>query len=231
MLVTDAFVRGMTEGGGYTAQTVHICGLKITPCIGCLSCWGRTEGKCVLQGDDMEWVRQAIREADVIIASFPMYLFGVPGQLKLFADRLLPMMSAYRGQFVPKDDSPAHPWRHDTSGQKCLLISGCAYVETREVYDPILKQCDLVLGRNRYTAILCPQLRTMIDNGGPRVRRTVEHFTAAGREFAESGTLSEKTMQQITRPPFSQPVYEQILESVWDGERKKGENGNDSSCH
>ena len=48
MVATNAFVRGMLSSGNYEAETVHVAALNIRPCLGCLSCWGRTEGECVI---------------------------------------------------------------------------------------------------------------------------------------------------------------------------------------
>ena len=82
LLATNAFVAGMQAGGAYDCETVHLCALKITPCTGCLSCWGRTEGECVIRDDDIPALKQKILDADVILCSFPLYYFGMPGQMK-----------------------------------------------------------------------------------------------------------------------------------------------------
>ena len=53
MAVTNAFVKGMCEGGEYESEIITISDLNVTPCMGCLSCWARTEGECVIKNDDM----------------------------------------------------------------------------------------------------------------------------------------------------------------------------------
>ncbi|MDY3845770.1 MAG: flavodoxin family protein [Eubacteriales bacterium] len=225
MVITDCFVKGMLECGDYEAETVHVSSLNVKPCLGCLSCWGRSEGECVINTDDVYELKNKVIKADVVIISFPLYVFGIPGQLKMLLDRLLPLMNTYRGQYVPKDGAPAHGPRYNKPGQKFILISGCAYVETEEVYDPVLKQSDLIFGKGNYTAILCPQLKTMIDNGGGRVERTKERFVMAGAEYAETLSLCENTLKAITRPPFSHEVYKTILSNVWAKEIEKGRKG------
>ena len=45
MAVTNAFVKGMSEGGEYESEIINISDLNVTPCMGCLSCWARTEGE------------------------------------------------------------------------------------------------------------------------------------------------------------------------------------------
>ncbi len=222
MMMTNAFVHGMVQTGKYTAQTIHIADLKIIPCKGCLSCWGRTEGECVIKQDDIPALKQKIIESDVVISSFPLYFFEMPGQMKVMTDRLLSMVGAYHGQLVPTDGAPAHELRYPKPGRKLILISGCAYTKTEDVYKPLLLQYDLICGKQNYIPILCPQLKTMIDNGGGRVERTVAKFVSAGEEFANTGALCEQTLHAITRPPFSKDVYQTILENVWRAEREKG---------
>ena len=144
-------------------------------------------------------------------------------QFKVMMDRLLSMVMAYHGQNTPKDGEPAHTFRYPKADQRYILISGCAYNETNEVYDPILREFDLILGKGNFLPILCPQYKTMIDNGGTRKDRSVAKFIAAGEEYAKNETLSPETVRDITRPPFSPAVYRTILENVWRRERESGD--------
>ena len=144
-------------------------------------------------------------------------------QFKVMMDRLLSMVMAYHGQNTPQDGEPAHTFRYPKADRRFILISGCAYNETNEVYDPILREFDLILGKGNFLPILCPQYKTMIDNGGARVDRSVAKFTAAGAEYAVGETLSPETIRDITRPPFSSAVYRTILENVWRRERESGD--------
>ncbi len=228
MVATNAFLRGMLDSGRYEAETVHITGLTIRPCMGCLSCWGRTEGECVIKNDDIPALKEKILASDILIASFPLYYFGIPGQFKVMMDRLLSMVMAYHGQNTPIGNEPAHTPRYPKD-RKYILISGCAYNETNEVYDPILREFDLILGRGNFLPILCPQYKTMIDNGGSRVERSVKRFYTAGEEYAENETLSEKTVADLTKPPFSPTVYRTVLENVWKRERETGDGIKESS--
>lgn len=224
MTATNAFVGGILSSGGYEAETLHIADLRITPCTGCLSCWGRTEGECVIKNDDIPAVKEKLLSADILILSFPLYFFGIPGQMKLMADRLLSVMGTYAGRAAPRDGSPAHEYRYPRPSQKTVLISGCAYTETDVVYNAVREQADLIFGRGGYTAIYCPQLKTMADKGGARLDRALGRFTEAGKEFAENGALSDETLRAVTRPPFSREIYRTVLEGVWRAEREKGGN-------
>jgi len=59
---------------------------KIDRCLGCLQCWLRKEGECILK-DDVAHIYEMYEEADLIIYAFPLYAYGVPGLLKDFIDR------------------------------------------------------------------------------------------------------------------------------------------------
>lgn len=56
----------------------------------------------------------------------------------------------------------------------------------------------------------------------PRARR-LQAFEAAGREYAETGTLSEQTLTGVQRPMVDPRVYEILARAQWRGgaERNK----------
>ena len=194
MVVTRAFCEGLSEGGDTETETVHVRDLEITPCLGCLSCWGRTPGECVIRGDDVRPLIEKIRAADVLIASFPLYFFGMPGEMKRLVDRLLPLMSTYRG---------------------LVLISSCAYSDAVGVYDPLLSELDCILGRERYTPILCPELKTLVDMGDTApYRRAVKKYRDAGRVFA-ARDLTKDEIAALCRPPFREEIYRSFLDAFW----------------
>lgn len=226
MTVTRAFVRGMEQAGQWDTEFVNISQLHIKPCTGCLSCWGRTAGECVIRDDDMPALREKILGADVIIESYPLYFFGMPGSMKVFTDRMLGMMGTYTGQESPKNGDSFHKVRYPRQGRRFVLISSCAFTEAEDVYEALLKQYDLICGKGNYTAICCPQLKTLSDLGaGARLERYLSKFEEAGKTFAAEGTLDAQTLKKLAQPPFTHPVYKVLLDKFWSGE--KGENTND----
>lgn len=215
MVVTRAFCEGLSEGGDTETETVHVRDLEITPCLGCLSCWGRTPGECVIRGDDVRPLIEKIRAADILIASFPLYFFGMPGEMKRLVDRLLPLMSTYRGQLPPKGGESYHGFRFPDSGKRLVLISSCAYSDAVGVYDPLLSELDCILGRERYTPILCPELKTLVDMGDTApYRRAVKKYRDAGRVFA-ARDLTKDEIAALCRPPFREEVYRSFLDAFW----------------
>ena len=92
MAITRAFLSGFPEGT--QTELLELRRLNIRPCTGCLGCWTKTPGRCV-QRDDMGRVYAAIAAADVVVESFPLYFYGIPGTLKTLTDRCLPYTKAY----------------------------------------------------------------------------------------------------------------------------------------
>ena len=222
MMVTNAFVKGLNHAGEYEIETIHVAALKVKPCLDCLSCWGRSEGECIIKDDDVPMVKEKILSADVIMLSFPLFFFGMPGELKMLLDRLLSLLNAYCGQEVPEGGS-FHGFRYNVTGKKFVIISGCAWND-QKVFDPLINQFDCIVGHGQYETLFCPQVKAVVDQGmKPRLVRYLKNYEDAGKEFSENGFLSEETKALLKKTPFSRAVYKQILEKFWEKEKEIGQ--------
>lgn len=142
--IARAFVEGFP--GDTESELVHLAKLNIKPCAGCYSCWKKTGGKCVIN-DDMQTVYEKISAADIIIESFPLFFFGMPGPMKTMTDRCLPFMQPYMGDHVTDSDICFHKLRDEAMLQKKLVvITSCGYVEAQPVYPALLETFDLITG-------------------------------------------------------------------------------------
>lgn len=215
--VTRAFLDGFPSDT--ETEAVHLSKLNIKPCMGCYSCWRRTGGKCVI-GDDMQDLYGKIKAADIIIESFPLFFFGMPGPMKTFTDRCLSLMLPYLGGNVTDSDICFHKLRDETMLQKKLVvISSCGYVEAQRVYPALLKQLDMISG-GRHTAILCPQGEIFIAEDTAKRQREgyLRDVKVAGAEFAENGRLSDETLKRISKPMLSPKGYEALTSAHFGGE-------------
>ena len=61
--VAHKFVDGLRAAGECEVEEINISDCRITPCLGCLSCWGRTEGECVIKNDDIPMLKEKILAA------------------------------------------------------------------------------------------------------------------------------------------------------------------------
>jgi len=73
----------------HEVQTVRIQELNIKPCIGCMKC--RPDKSCILPQDDAHALAEKVRWADFIVIGCPVYWGNMPGTLKLFFDRNVPL--------------------------------------------------------------------------------------------------------------------------------------------
>ena len=221
--LTAAFLEGMKQQGGQEIVSVMTKQLNIRPCLGCFACWNKTPGKCCIQ-DDMTDVIGHMLWADVIIWSFPLYYFGVPGPLKNLMDRQLPMTLP----FMKEDcESGGHPSRYDMSGKRHVVISTCGFYTAQGNYDGVNATFDHLCGKGNYTPIYCgqgelfrvPELHERTDAYLDVVRR-------AGREFYKNG-ISAETEAELKQLLFPRAVFEAMADASW-GVEKDGEKSDET---
>lgn len=215
LIPTKAFVEGILEGGQFESEYIYIDKMNIKPCRGCLSCWGRPDGSCFIKDDDVPLIRKKLEEADIIIWSFPLFLFSIPGQMKVLWDRIVGMVHPYMGQKLDQTDdtkAPVHGLQNQKPGQKIILLSSCAWMDIEQVYEPIVKQFNIILGSDGYQLIACPQMRALHHRGGERRLNLLRNkYRAGGKELAETGKISPETIALLQKPIFSDEAYEKLV--------------------
>ena len=88
--MTHAFLEGLSKTCDTQVEELTVAKMHIEPCLGCLNCWKRTPGKC-FRDDDMAAAIERYVTADLVVWSFPLYYYALPGQLKCFLDRTVPI--------------------------------------------------------------------------------------------------------------------------------------------
>lgn len=218
MKLTRAFL----GGAGYAAEAVNVAKLEIKPCRGCFTCWNKTPGRCVIE-DEMAGVLDKIIAADVIVWSFPLYYFSVPGALKNLIDRQLPLALPFMSS---GNASGGHPPRFDLSHQRHIIISTCGFWTSEGNYDGVTALFDHMLGGGNYEKIFCgqgelfrvPELRN-------RTGAYLEIARRAGTEFAGGG-ISAETLAELSVPLYPRDAFEQMADASW-GVSENGEAAED----
>lgn len=215
--LTCAFLEGITiqeENGGAQApeiETLNIGSLNLKPCLGCFSCWNKTPGECCIH-DDMQGVIDKILWADVVVWSFPLYYFGLPGQLKTLIDRQLPMSLPF---MCTETESGGHPSRYDMSGKRTVVISTCGFYTAQGNYDCVTGLYDRLCGKGGYTAIFCGQGELFrVKELSERTDEYLSWVKKAGQEFA-SGGISGETRGKLDRNLFPRDVFEAMADASW----------------
>ncbi len=70
---------------GAEVKTFHLNKMDIRGCQACMYC--RSNPGCI-QPDEMQQIYKELTEADLVVVGFPIYMWQMTGQTKLFVDRL-----------------------------------------------------------------------------------------------------------------------------------------------
>ena len=222
--LTSSFIEGITaqeedaHGQAPTVDALSVGALDVKPCRGCFSCWSKTPGKCCIH-DDMQEIIEKILRADVVIWSFPLYYFGLPGPLKNLIDRQLPMSLPFMSA---EAENGGHPSRYDMSDKRTVVISTCGFYTAKGNYSCVSDLFNRLCGKGGYTAIFCGQGELF--RVGELAERTDEYLSwvrKAGEEFASS-TISEETRGKLDQNLFPRDVFEAMADASW-GVGKSGE--------
>ncbi len=212
--LADAFAEGIVSAVGAETETVELASMDIKGCKGCFGCWKATPGKCVIK-DDMPLIIEKLIAADIVIYSFPLYYFSVPGILKDMIDRQLPMMLPFMAERDDGIGSGSHPQRYDMSGKKYVLISTCGFYSSEGNYDAVCGMFDHICGRNGYETIFCGQGELFsIDALRDRTGAYLDIVRKAGAEYA-GGRISAQTKEQLSELLMEKELFETLADASW----------------
>ena len=208
MQLTRAFLAG---AGWADAETIDVPHANIKGCLGCFACWNKTPGRCVLQ-DEMNLILERLISADVIVWSFPLYYYSVPGGLKNLIDRQLPLNLPF---MATEEETGGHPPRYDLSHQRHILISTCGFWTPEGNYNAVLSMFDHMLGKNSYEHIFCGQGELF---RVPELKSTTEAYLEkvhrAGAEYATERIQAE-TLHALAEPLFPKALFERMANASW----------------
>lgn len=208
MCLTNAFLDG---AGWLDAEIIEVYRANVKSCLGCFACWSKTPGKCVIN-DGMSEILDKIISADVIVWSFPLYYFSVPGSLKNLIDRQLPLNLPFMAQ---GNESGGHPKRYDITHQKHIVISTCGFWTAKGNYDSVIFMFNHFYGEGNYSTILCGQgeLFNVPELKG-RTNAYLEVVRRAGAEYT-NGAIGAKTQAELAEPLYPRDVFEKMADASW----------------
>ncbi len=105
----------------HAVETVDIHKLNMRPCLGCLKC--RPDKICILPRDDAHTLAEKVKQSDLLIIGSPVYWGNMPGPLKIFFDRNVPLFENVEARSMRKRPAPR------LKGKKAILAvsSGSPY--------------------------------------------------------------------------------------------------------
>ena len=224
--LADSFLEGVRSklqenGSPVSAEAVDVSSLKIGSCKGCFACWKVTPGVCCIK-DDMPDLLKKLLDADLVIWSFPLYYFNVPGMLKNLIDRQLPMIKPFMSENTSGYGSGGHDMRYESKGTKHVLISTCGFYSAKGNYDSVRNMFDHFLGKNNYETIFCGQGELFhIKDLAARTNEYLETVKKAGTEYAD-GAITEATHKQLETLLFPKEIFEKMADASWGIDKEKG---------
>lgn len=222
--LTCAFAEGVRqENPEAEIRETEVVRKEIRPCLGCFACWNKTPGKCCMT-DDMSAVLEDMLWADLVVWSFPLYYFSVPGPLKNLMDRQLPLVLPFMAEGT---ESGGHPSRYDRSKQRHVVISTCGFYTAKGNYDGINAMFDHLCGKGNYTTIYCGQGELFrVKELSQRTDEYLGYVKDAGREFCASG-ITAQTREKLEELLYPRAVFEAMADASW-GVEKSGEPTDDA---
>lgn len=207
MQLTNAFLKGLNADDCYDLKTINAVEMNVQPCRGCLACMQRNDVFCPIE-DDMRQILQDMTDADVIIWSFPLYCYAMPAPLKAILDRILPL--SHMTMVQDSDGRVRHTSKTSVKEKRMLVISGCGFPNWEGNFDGLRIMCRNCFGQ--IPVICVPEAPMMNVPIAAIVADPLrEKFTAAGKEFAEKGTLSAGTVAGLEEPMIPAQQYMAIV--------------------
>lgn len=223
-----SFIEGLkseyaNNGKEISIEELHVASMNIDACKGCFTCWKKTPGICCIK-DDMQTVIGKQLKADIILWSFPLYYFNVPGILKNLIDRQLPMSLPFMSSREDGYGSGSHDSRYNMEGKRHMLISTCGFYSAEGNYDSVLRMFDHFLGKGNYETVFCSQGELFrVKEVSARTEEYLDAVKVAGAEYAETGMISAKTDAVLRTLLYPRDVFEKMADASWGINRMTGE--------
>lgn len=223
-----SFIEGLkseyaNNGKEISIEELHVASMNIDACKGCFACWKKTPGICCIK-DDMKAVIGKQLEADIILWSFPLYYFSVPGILKNLIDRQLPMSLPFMSSREDGYGSGSHDSRYNMEGKRHVLISTCGFYSAEGNYDSVLRMFDHLLGKGNYETVFCGQGELFrVKELSARTEEYLDAVKVAGAEYAATGMISAKTDAVLRTLLYPREVFEKMADASWGINRTTGE--------
>ena len=196
------------EQAGAEVENIFLVKKKIRPCRGCLSCWIKTPGICVIN-DDMAELIYKFDESDIVVFATPVYVDNVTGIMKNFMDRLI----AGADPHFEKDEGGecVHIGKLEKPA-KLVVISNCGFPE--QSHFQVLELLFRRVARNMRTEVIGEIYRsggTILREAPLILRPVISNYKRllqiAGMEIVEKQRLSEESRLRLEKPLISDEQY------------------------
>ncbi len=223
--IVKEFAAG-AEAAGAVVENVFLVDKKIKPCTGCFGCWRNGRGACVID-DDMAGLLALLTATDVAVFATPLYADNVSGIMKLFMDRLIPLLDPH---FELDSGGECRHLIRDVSlkSKKFVVISNSGFPEQSQFQ--VLRLLFRRLARNSSSELVGEIYRGGGELFGAKnaiVYKLLETYCelvrSAGRELVETGYISEATSAELEKEIVPRDLYIEHANRWWDAEIRRAQ--------
>jgi multimeric flavodoxin WrbA len=208
-----------TAMAGARTEIVELIAMQIKPCLRCGVCFYKTPGKCELK-DDMAGLIKKFIASDIVVFATPVYMDNVTHLMKLFIDRLLPVVEPHyekdsAGEYRRRKRYQKYP--------KFVVISSCAMPDQSNFQ--VLRLFFRRLARTMYSDVVGEIYRTGAGvlllskqelRFQPAVKAYFKLLRAAGEELVRTGRISEKSSREQEEPIIDAADFVGYANTMWD---------------
>lgn len=205
MHLTRAFLAGMNDIRPQTVQTIHAIDRHIEYCTGCFSCM-HNGGRCI-HADDMPQILNEILQSDLLLFSFPLYCYGMPAPFKALIDRTVALSSMTMQKVGERYE---HVGQADYSKLRYLMICGCGFPNAVHNFEPAIAQFRLMFGNDSTIVTVSEAPMFNAPEAETVTKPFLETVRTAGREYAQTGCISDETMAKLAVPMIPDDLYARI---------------------
>ena len=147
-------------------------------------------------------------ESDLLLFSYPLYCYGMPAPMKVFADRTMPLSSM---AMKKQGDRYVHVGQANFSHLRYMMICGCGFPNSKQNFEPAVMQFKLMFPNN-HTIITVPESPMFnAAEAGVITKPRLELVKQAGRQYAETGEINETLLEEICSPMIPEEQYAAIV--------------------
>ncbi len=187
---------------------------EIQHCLGCLQCWLKKDGECIIK-DDVKELYELYEESDLIIYAFPLYAYSVPGLLKNFMDRGVMRQLPY---FEKGLSEIRHPRREKTN-KSFVVFSICGFPSFNQ-FDSV-KQLFKFYSHSSHSPLIAEIYRPgaifLLQNPFyyMKLKRFLEALRIAMHEIVDYGKIESKTQKKLNIK-INQTSFLESTNKYWD---------------
>jgi multimeric flavodoxin WrbA len=155
-LVLEA-LKNELKKNGIEASCHTLRDIKIAPCIGCLKCWTKTPGDCIIRDAQTE-IYSDLARSDMLVLVTPVTFGGYSSELKKGMDRLIPVLLPFFRNYMGEMHHPVRygsGWRllgfgtmPEADDQKARIFKDLVERNSRNLHAPQQSSCIVLKGTN-----------------------------------------------------------------------------------